>query len=335
MKNIIYLSFILIIISCQKEDSISVNEVLDSLKVNKKQIIEFKLVSDTLIVGKEGTRIFVRKDMFKNYNNGLLTLELIEYFDFEDIVLNSIETITNDNQLLETSGVLYVNFKENGEQLILNEKATYKIEVSKNIKKKSNIYYNDNDSVFKWELSNDKIYVDIPDRFRNFQFGLSVEGNGKGGFFKTVHIDSVEVVMKRDSLLAIQYVENRNEAYNNTVEIFEFNASRLGYINIDRILAFEKEELITIIEPTKSFTGIQMYYIYKDNDSFYQDYWNDTNSDFKSEVKILGKIKVVVFATKNSEIYLDSFNLDSESKTTFTIDLTKTTIEKLKIEMIR
>jgi hypothetical protein len=269
--------------------------------------------------------------MFKNYNGGLVTLELTEYFDIEEIILNSIETVTNDNQLLETSGVLYVNFKENGEQLLLNEKAMYRIEVSKKIKKKSAIYYNDNDSVFKWELSNDMIYTDIPDRFKNYRYGLSVEKDGIGGYFKTVHIDSLANEWIKDSLyIEILKAGSRNQldsllhedvlvyegnldtlikqlkaTRNNEELIYEFNASRLGYINIDRILEFEKVELISIVEPTKSFTGLHIYYIYHDNDSFYQEFCENTTTDFKSEVKIQGKIKVIVFATKNSEIYSD------------------------------
>lgn len=335
MKNIIYLLFVLFVISCQNVDSLQMKEVIDSLKVGKKQIIEFELVNDTVLVGREGTKIFVQKNMFKNYNDGLVTLELIEYFDFDEIILNSIETVTNDNQLLETSGVLYVNFKENGEQLVLNDNAKYRIEVPKNIKKKSAIYYNNNDSVFKWELSDDKIYTDIPDRFKNFQYGLSVKEDGIGGYYKTVNIDSIDVVMQRDSLLVKEFVENRNKKYNDSVEIYEFNASRLGYINIDKILEFEKLELLKIVEPTKSFTEICISYIYKDSDSFYQDYWEDTSTDFTSEVKIFGKIKVFVVATKNNEIYSDSFYVDSKSKTTFEVNMKIITIEKLKKQMLR
>ena len=97
MKKIVYFLFGLFIISCQNEDNLQVQEVVDSLKVDKKQIIEFELVNDTVLVGREGTKIFVQKNMFKNYNGGLVTLELTEYFDIEEIILNSIETVTNDN----------------------------------------------------------------------------------------------------------------------------------------------------------------------------------------------------------------------------------------------
>jgi len=298
MKKIVYFLLGLLIISCQNEDNLQIQEVVDSLKVDKKQIIEFELVNDTVLVGREGTKIFVQKNMFKNYKGGLVTLELTEYFKIEEIILNSIETVTNDNQLLETSGVLYVNFKENGDQLVLNDNAKYRIEVPKNIKKKSAIYYNDNDSVFKWESSDDKIYTEIPDRFNNYRYGLTVEKDGVGGYFKTVHIESLTNEWIKDSLyIEILKVGSRNQidyllnedvlVYEGNLDtlikqlraerkneelIYEFNASRLGYINIDRILEFEKVELISIAEPTKSFTGLHIYYIYQDNDSFYQEF---------------------------------------------------------------
>ena len=52
----------------------------------------------------------MNKNLFKNYTNGLIKLELIEYYDLNDLALNSLETITNDSKLLESSGVLYINF---------------------------------------------------------------------------------------------------------------------------------------------------------------------------------------------------------------------------------
>lgn len=361
MKNSFYLFYLLVLISCQKEYTLTIQDVASSLKVDKKQIIEFSLKNDTILIGLEGTKVFVPKNLFKNYSNGLITLELIEYYDFDDIVLNSIETITNDNQLLETSGVLYVNFKENGKPLILSEQASYKVQVSKIIKSKNKIYYNDDDAFFRWELSDEKIYIQVPDILKNLKYGLTVNKDNKGGYYKKIHIDSIAGETRKDSMLIQNLTRgNRNNMdyllledlliFQGNIDsltramdpfyitenlIFEFNATRLGYINIDRILEYDKLELITIVDKTKSFKNLNISYIYLDNDSFYNSFWEDSSLGFEEEVKIKGKIKVVVYSIKNDKIYFDSFYVDSKPQKTFEINLREITIEKLKQQMLR
>lgn len=361
MRKLFYFLLLIVFISCQKEDALQTKYVVDSLKIDKKQIVEFTLIDDTIIVGNEGTKIFVSKNMFKNYSSGLIVLELIENYEFEDIVLNSIETVTNDNKLLESSGVLFINFKENGKQLVLADQTTFTVQVQKSIKNKSEIYYAATDSVFRWELSKDVIYKNIPDQIKNIRYGLTVRKDGGGGYYKSVPLDSVSSVKIKDSLYleslnrgsgnrmdylldedALVYEGNIDSLYLSLEEerkneslIYEFNASRLGYINIDRLLEFERQESLTIIERTKSFSNLNISYIYKNNNSFYNDYWENSKKDFKPEIKIKGKIKVVVYVAKENEIYSDSFYVDSKSKTTFIVDLEKTTIEKLKKEMLK
>lgn len=361
MKNLFYFLLLLVTLACQNEDVIRTEDVLKALKVDKNETIEFTLLNDTVLVGKKGTKIFVNKNLFKNYTNGLIKLELIEYYDFSDFALNSLETITNDSKLLESSGVLFINFTEDGKQLNLSDKISYKVQIPRQIESKNEVYYNDNDTVFNWELSEDKIYKIVPDRLKNLRYGLTVGRDGLGGYFKKIHIDSVAIETSKDSLYLetmtkgsrnnldyllyedlLIYEENVDSLIkalktlrNNEDLIYEFNATRLGYINIDQILEYDKQEIITIIDRTKSFKNLNISYIYINNNSFYNNYWESSNLNFKEDIKISGKIKVVVFTTKDNLIYSDSFYVDSKSKTTFELDLKKTTIEKLKKEMTR
>ena len=117
MKTFYILLCSVVIFSCQKEkttqeldkNSISISS---QLKTDKLQTFEFVLKNDTLISGKEGTKVWITKDLFENYTNGKITFELKEFYSKEDMILNGLSTVTNKDELLESSGMFYINFKE-------------------------------------------------------------------------------------------------------------------------------------------------------------------------------------------------------------------------------
>ena len=93
MKSFYILLFSIAILSCQKEKtSLPIEEnsiaISSQLKTNKLQTFEFVLKNDTLISGKEGTSIWITKDLFENYTNGKITFELKEFYSKEDMILN-------------------------------------------------------------------------------------------------------------------------------------------------------------------------------------------------------------------------------------------------------
>ncbi len=115
MKTFYTLLLSITILSCQKEKkSLLVEENLiaisSQLKVDKLQTFKFELKNDTVISGKEGTKIWITKDLFENYTNGKITFELKEFYSKEDMILNGLSTVTNKDELLESSGMFYINF---------------------------------------------------------------------------------------------------------------------------------------------------------------------------------------------------------------------------------
>lgn len=237
MKKSILLLLTFLVISCQKEKKVEletenniskVEKISNLLKTDKLQKFEFVLKKDTVLTGKEGTKIFIPKDLFDNYTNGKITFELKEFYSKEDMILNGLSTITDKDELLESSGMFYVNFKEVGKQLTIKEGKDYKIEVSNEQLSDTNIYYNDNDSIFKWKLSDDKIFTEIPDIVRNFKLFLSPSwkyDNIPDKYFKKVELAKVEKVKKQDSieymrLLEIQDIKAKTQ---NVIEVNELD----------------------------------------------------------------------------------------------------------------
>lgn len=237
MKNSILFLCSLLFISCQEDVKSFKSNLSGKLKTINSTTNEFVLKNDTIIKGKLGTKIFIPKDLFNNYTGGKITLELKEFYTKEDMILNGLSTITDKGELLESSGMFYINFKENGNQLKIASGKKYNIFPISDILENSAIYYNDNDSIFNWALSNEKIYVEIEDIFG---FGNFVRKNKvdttKEVFTKTVDKDSVDYIKRSDSLRYIELLkrdERKNLSERQTIqsESFEFFPPILGNEN--------------------------------------------------------------------------------------------------------
>lgn len=373
MKSFYILLCSVVILSCQKEkttqklekNSISISS---QLKTDKLQTFEFVLKNDTLISGKEGTEIWITKDLFENYTNGKITFELKEFYSKEDMILNCLSTVTNKDELLESSGMFYINFKEGDKQLKIKRGKSYEVTIPNKPLEESNIYYNDNDSIFRWELSKNKLYTEISDIVRNLEYFKSGKWkyeNIPDKFKKRVAIDSLEIVKKRDSLKYLKIInedkkksiealieENgewgialedknlskeekieRHSFYDNQNQIYSFASDKLGWINIDKILVYEVEKEITFKNTNQELKYFSLNLIYQNNQSILN--YNLNPFEIQSNlVKIVGKIKVVIYANSGNKIMFDSFYIDKNSKSEFDLNFKETSLDKLKQELI-
>ena len=373
MKTIYILIFSIVMLSCQKEKtSLPIEEnsiaISSQLKTNKLQTFEFVLKNDTLISGKEGTSIWITKDLFENYTNGKITFELKEFYSKEDMILNGLSTVTDKDELLESSGMFYINFKEGDKQLKIKKGKSYDVTIPNKPLAESNIYYNNNDSIFSWELSENKIHTEISDIVRNLEYFKSGKWkyeNIPDKFKKRVAIDSLEIVKKRDSLKYLKIInedkkksiealieENgewgialedknlskeekieRHSFYDNQNQIYSFASDKLGWINIDKILVYEVEKEITFKNTNQELKYFSLNLIYQNNQSILN--YNLNPFEIQSNlVKIVGKIKVVIYANSGNKIMFDSFYIDKNSKSEFDLNFKETSLDKLKQELI-
>lgn len=373
MKTIYILIFSIVMLSCQKEKtSLPIEEnsiaISSQLKTDKLQNFEFVLKKDTLISGKEGTKVWITKDLFENYTNGKITFELKEFYSKEDMILNGLSTVTDKDELLESSGMFYINFKEGDKQLKIKKGISYDVTIPNKPLAESNIYYNNNDSIFSWELSENKIHTEISDVVRNLEYFKSGKWkyeNIPDKFKKRVAIDSLEIVKKRDSLKYLKIInedkkksietlieENgewgialedknlskeekieRHSFYDNQNQIYSFASDKLGWINIDKILAYEVEKEITFKNTNQDLKYFSFNLIYQNNQSLLN--YNLGQFDtYLNKTKIIGKIKVVVYANSGNKIMFDSFYIDKNSKSEFDLNFKEITLDKLKQELI-
>lgn len=360
-------------LSCQKErTSLPIEEnsiaISSQLKTDKLQTFEFVLKNDTLISGKEGTDIWIPRDLFENYSNGKITLELKEFYSKEDMILNGLSTVTDKNELLESSGMFYINFKEGDKQLKIKNGKSYKVETPNKPLAESNIYYNDNDSIFRWELSNNSLYTEISDIVRNLKYSQSGKwkyDNIPDKFKKRVILDSLYIVKKRDSLQYLKILNEDNKKnvealieensewdtaledqnltdeekitrynfYQNQDQIYSFTSDKLGWINIDKVLTYDVMKEILFKNDNQNLKYFSINIIYPNNRSVLN-YNLSQFSKYLLNVKIVGKIKIVIYANSGNKIMFDSINIDKNSMDEFDINFKETTLDKLKQELI-
>ena len=373
MKSFYILLLSITIFSCQKEKtSLPIEENLivisSQLKTDKLQTFEFVLKKDTLISGKEGTKVWITKDLFENYTNGKITFELKEFYSKEDMILNGLSTVTDKDELLESSGMFYINFKEGDKQLKIKKGKSYDVTIPNKPLAESNIYYNDNDSIFRWELSNNKLYTEIPDILKNLEYfksGKHEYENIPDKFKKRVIIDSLEIVKKRDSLKYLKIInedkkksiealiesnsgwdilledqnltkEEKMERYNfyqNQDQIYSFTSDKLGWINIDKVLTYDVMKEILFKNDNQNLKYFSINIIYTNNRSVLN-YNLSQFSKYLLNVKIVGKIKIVIYANSGNKIMFDSIYIDKNSMDEFDINFKETTLDKLKQELI-
>ena len=107
--------------------------------------------------------------------------------------------------------------KEGDKQLKIKRGKSYEVTIPNKPLEESNIYYNDNDSIFRWELSNNKLYTEIPDILKNLEYfksGKHEYENIPDKFKKRVIIDCLEIVKKRDSSKYLKIInEDKKKRY--------------------------------------------------------------------------------------------------------------------------
>lgn len=378
MKNfVLFLVCFLFFVSCEKEKTSNLSSINHNLKTNNSTIKEFVLKSDTVISGKLGAEIFIPQDLFENYTKGKIKIELKEFYSKEDMILNRLSTVTDKDELLESSGMLYLNFTEEGKQLTIKKGNNYKVILPQKVLENSNIYTNNNDSIFKWKVESEQISVLFPDIVKNYQYRISVDETGEGGFFKETTPDSLKIVQRLDSIELLKELEkskknnivlrdivlldefdhdtiskyqdiendkklskrekenrikNRKSFFNTLSEINSFSSDKLGWINIDKILNFDVEKQITILNKDKLFNNdYVIFYNYLERKSLINHFLYNFNSPYKyDKLKIVGKIKVVIYTNDNDKIYYDTFYIDKNSNTNFNVKLKETSLDKLK-----
>jgi hypothetical protein len=319
MKSSIYFIslFSILILGCQNEHlEISPVDALKKMSNLKTQIFNLDTISSKTIKGESGTIIFFDRQQFDIPNNAKITLNLTEYDNFKDLVLNNIQTVTKDDKLLESSGVFKIEFLADGKPVNLKKGEYLEVYIPQD-KMRGNILFTgviDSLGNMKWdEIKNEPIV---------FEKSYTVVKRG------------VFVTLRGIDTLAWTY-PNQNFNETDTIDNLDFPVDKnlnylidnFDWINCDHYIEDFEIKLKELILTDASHKIVNVYILYHGQNSFYLDsFYYEKN--YKMEIQYLPKKTfAVVVSYKNGNLYADKFEITDQD--TYQINLKKTDQNKL------
>lgn len=310
----------LLLSNCTEEKLAPFNpkNYLSQFQTEKSQFFDLDTLYFKEIIGKHGTRINFNRELFDINNTDPIQLELIELYDFKEILYRNIQTLTTDNKLLETSGVLKIKITSKGKEVAIKKGKKLIVYPPKEKLKNNNIFLSETDSIgnIKWKLTN-----------QNY---TRIETNVGGGITK---LD----IIPTDSLPNyLQYINQKESTLKKLVNskinkrMLILTQTNNDWINIDRFVKTTSKINFQIKNHKKEFSGYHFYFNYKDLDSFL--YESRLNNDLLfNEIPLEGEMNMVVIGEKNNEIFYDIVELSSKlNEKDIQLSMKKTTETKLK-----
>ncbi|MEM6892482.1 MAG: hypothetical protein AAF554_02250 [Bacteroidota bacterium] len=261
MKKLGILVFgILLFTNCVKEKD-TLNKKFDPFQDNndiKSQFFNLDTIGLKEIVGEKGTIIYYNRDYFNVDSTEKITLELREYYKLSDLIKSNVRTLTDDNKLLESSGVVFLEFKKNGQKINLKDNNNISIRFPLEFSGQDRIFNGEIDSIGQISWSQIESFFTVLRFDKEYQIHLVHE----------VTMDSLpyyqELWRKRDSTYEAKYgaYDRIEESVGNSVSL-----NNLGWLNIDQYVENPSKKDFEINNP-KELDGIIIYFIYDDYNSF-------------------------------------------------------------------
>lgn len=311
---------ILLLCNCTQEKLAPFNpkNYLSQFQTEKSQFFDLDTLYFKEIIGKHGTRINFNRELFDINDTVPIQLELIELYNFKEILYRNIQTLTTDNKLLETSGVLKIKFTSRGKEIKLK-------------KGEKLIIYPP-----KEKLRNNDIFLSVADSIGNIKWKLTDQSYTRIETYLSGGITKLEIIPTDSLPNYLQYINQKKSTLNKLVNskinkrMFVLTQTNNDWINIDRFVNTTSKINFQIKDHKKEFSGYHFYFNYKGLDSFlYESRLNDDLLFY--EIPLEGKVNMVIIGEKNNEIFYDTIELSSKlNETDIQLNMKKTTEEKLK-----
>ncbi|WP_430426276.1 hypothetical protein [Maribacter litoralis] len=323
MKKIGILIIGLVLLTGCVEERNTSNKIFDpfqtSIKVES-QFFDLDTISLKEIEGKKGTKIYFLRESFDVDSTDKISLELKEFYTISDLIKNNIRTITQDNELLESSGVIYLNFTKNGEELKLKDSTTIRVRFPISLSKQDKIFNGKIDSISQMSWSETEAYFMVLRFNKKYQIDMGYN----------VTLDSLpyyqELWRKQDSIY-----EETVESYNNIDKKVgaAVSLTNLGWINVDRFVEkpTTRDFLLT---NSLEVEGIVMYVVYENLNSFTSYYPDDTKNIILTDVPVLENTSLIAVGIKNKQLYAQKILVEDKDSLQLSLQpINQTELDKL------
>lgn len=303
MKNNILLATLTLILafSCKKEKiELNTTNYLQEFSKVKTQNFDLDTLSYYEIIGKKGTIIdFIRSD-FQIKSNEKVTAELTEIYDFKDIILNNLNTITDKNELLESNGVIRIEFKSNGKKVPLKKDSFLRIQFPENRLKNNDVFIAEVNSInkFSW-VKEDQTHMIFNVNVGTIYSPILVE--------RIIRKDSLSYYKKREEKSISDQLKNKEVNkldYKDIALLKEY-----GWINIDKIVNPDSEISFKLIPSNSQIKSYCSYIIYENLNSFVKYCRHIDYLDFNN-IKIKNKTWLIVTSKVGEEFFAQKILLN-------------------------
>ncbi|MGY6647818.1 hypothetical protein [Wenyingzhuangia sp. IMCC45574] len=324
MKKIVFfLGMLTILISCAT-DSNRIITVDKLQEISKTTLQEFDL--DTLavkeITGTLGTKIIFKREDFNIKDGQPIQLKLKELYTLEELILNNIQTLTDNGELLESSGVLYISFESEGKEVILKEGRALEVVIPDSKLKDNQLFAARVDSLgqFKWNTLEEAKPV-LGER-------TEIWVENRGTTLNPIFVESERKI--------VDTVGFSNGDYSRIIRkkrVYALGRSpiflkKLKWINIDRFVRTTEKRSYTLVIMQNSFEQLNSYVIYENLNSFVSSYHLNNQVTFKNIPVIKGETYVIIAACKNEQLYATKVRLEEKEKL-------KVVLEKIELSELK
>jgi hypothetical protein len=120
----------------------------------KAQSFRFSALEGVEFVGEEGTRIKIQPKSIVDSEGkeiqGEVSLQLKEYYLNSDIILSGLQTLSIEDSLLETAGMIYIKIFHNDLEVNLKKGETFEIEILNKKRLKAMDFFSKEENEDKW-----------------------------------------------------------------------------------------------------------------------------------------------------------------------------------------
>jgi hypothetical protein len=219
-------------------DTIIVLTAFNSKHEQNVQTFEINLNKKQTINGNQGTIVTFPAQCFGKVQ-GLVKIELIECYSIQEMILNGLSTQTTDGKLLESDGMIYLNaLNEKGDTLEIMQ-GKVKVQMpTKQRKENIQIFEGINTSSgITWDLTNEKLKIgEISNIIKqNQNNGPQIEVEDPEHNF-TIQPKTGQSQIVIDKQIKNEFLVN-----------YVFNITEMGWINCDRYIEGETQDLFVSV----------------------------------------------------------------------------------------
>ena len=312
MKNLLIILFGAFLLSSCNEEKVAENKIFNPFQINENvqsQIFELDTIQLKEITGKYGTKIYFDRNSFIVKGSDKITMELKEFYNIQDLIENNIRTLTKDNELLESSGVIFLNFKSNGEDIELAGNSTIGVRFPIELSKRDQLFSGTIDTTSQISWTQTESYFTVMRYDKTYAIDIQFE----------ITLDSLpyyrELWRKQDSIYEL--TANPTEKIESKVgTALTFN--KLGWINIDRIVE-QTEKRHFSINNEKEVDGIVIYIVYENLNSFTSYYPEDTKNILLMDIPIVENTSLIAVGLKDKSLF--AYKAPIKDKKAFNLSL--------------